>query len=562
MSHFRVFTADGVRQLLSAEYKGRGRKQDRGQKQNRGRSKSKKRALKDKEVRMAVRDYDEALLERFKLRFGKVHLAHDKTLDIAAVGDVVLKTSFGTSWPLKDVRYIPGLKKRLISVGSLMRKVPHRLRRPAVEDVYGPTSVASIGGSRYYVTFIDDNNMKVKCLKSDNGREYSSREFIDYCAENRIRMLKTVSKTPQRNGKEVSLAYLKVFGCDSYVKVKDVARDKLDSKGHKVIRSRDFTFNEEFLYGAKAASDSSNLTKKNQKDQVVLEDSLENLIRVRSPKAVGAPRIVEDHMKKTLKMEHSSRREAPILHMYKDPPESPGLQLPTKKKALQSKWVFRVKEDQDGSKSCEDDYNQRARYKRCAMDHCCYLKKVGSSSTILLLYVDDMLVPSSDMAEIKKLKRQLSQEFEMKDLGFAKEILSMSIIRDKTKEARCQPLGDHFKLNKKQAPKTEASRRRITKVPYASAVGGVMCTRPDIAHAVGVVSRFMSNLGREHREAVKWLLRYLKGTSKDTLCFSIKEVVLEGFFDSYSGGCLDSGKSTTVYVFTMGGTTVSWMSRI
>ncbi|GKB29090.1 retrovirus-related pol polyprotein from transposon TNT 1-94 [Tanacetum coccineum] len=184
-----------------------------------------------------------------------------------------------------------------------------------------------------------------------------------------------------------------------------------------------------------------------------------------------------------------------------------------------------------------DSFMQRAGYKRCAMDHCCYLKKVGSSSIILLLYVDDMLVAGSDMAEIKKLKRQLSQEFEMKDLGSAKQILGMSIIRDKTKgtlrlsqekyigkvlekfnmkdaEARCQPLGDHFKLSKKQAPKTEASRRRMAKVPYASAVGSVMyamvCTRPDIAHAVGVVSRFMSNLGGEHWEAVKWPLRHLK----------------------------------------------------
>ncbi|GKE99459.1 retrovirus-related pol polyprotein from transposon TNT 1-94 [Tanacetum coccineum] len=100
-------------------------------------------------------------------------------------------------------------------------------------------------------------------------------------------------------GKEVSLTHLRVFGCDSYVKVKDVARDKLDaksvkctfigygsyemgyrfwdSKSHKVVRSRDATFNENSLYGAKAATDSSNLTKPNQKDQVVLEDSPENL---------------------------------------------------------------------------------------------------------------------------------------------------------------------------------------------------------------------------------------------------------------------------------------------
>ncbi|GJS17908.1 retrovirus-related pol polyprotein from transposon TNT 1-94 [Tanacetum coccineum] len=184
---------------------------------------------------------------------------------------------------------------------------------------------------------------------------------------------------------------------------------------------------------------------------------------------------------------------------------------------------------------------------------------------------------------------RLSLVNNMKDLGSAKQILGMSIIKDKTKgtlrlsqekyignvlekfnmkdaEARCQPLRDHFKLSKKQAPKTEASRRRMAKVPYASALGSEMyamvCTMSDIAHAVRVVSRFMSNPGRGHLKAVKWLLRYLKGTSKATLCFIRKEVVLEGFSDLDNGGCLDSGKSTTSYVFTVGGIAVNWMSRI
>ncbi|GKA77176.1 hypothetical protein Tco_0783637 [Tanacetum coccineum] len=103
-------------------------------------------ASKDKEVNMAAGDSDDALvccientvedrimdsgasfhatyckeeLERFKLHSSKVRLANDKTLDIARIGDVVLKTSFDTSWTLKDVRYIPSLKRRLISIGQL-----------------------------------------------------------------------------------------------------------------------------------------------------------------------------------------------------------------------------------------------------------------------------------------------------------------------------------------------------------------------------------------------------------------------------------------------------------
>nr|GEX85539.1 retrovirus-related Pol polyprotein from transposon TNT 1-94 [Tanacetum cinerariifolium] len=166
----------------------------------------------------------------------------------------------------------------------------------------------------------------------------------------------------------------------------------------------------------------------------------------------------------------------------------------------------------------------------------------------ITLYVDDMLVAGSDMAEIKKLKRQLSQEFEM------------------MMQRLCQPLGEQFKLRKKQAPKTKAFRRIMAKVLYASVVGSVMyamvCTRPDIAHRVGVVSKYMSNPGSEHLEAVKCLLRYLKGILKATLWLRRKEVVLEGFFDSYYGGCLDLGKSITSYVFTVVGTSVSWMSSI
>ncbi|RDY00405.1 hypothetical protein CR513_16426, partial [Mucuna pruriens] len=53
----------------------------------------------------------------------------------------------------------------------------------------------------------------------------------------------------------------------------------------------------------------------------------------------------------------------------------------------------------------------------------------------------------------------------------------------------------------------------MSKVPYASTMGSLMyamvCTRPDIAHVVGTVSRFLSNPGREHWNVVKWILRYL-----------------------------------------------------
>jgi ATP-binding cassette subfamily B (MDR/TAP) protein 1 len=64
------------------------------------------------------------------------------------------------------------------------------------------------------------------------------------------------------------------------------------------------------------------------------------------------------------------------------------------------------------------------------------------------------------------------------------------------------PLGNHFKLSKDQSPKTKLECGYMDMIPYASTIGSLMyamvCTRPDIAHAVGVVSRYMSNPGKQH----------------------------------------------------------------
>ena len=106
----------------------------------------------------------------------------------------------------------------------------------------------------------------------------------------------------------------------------------------------------------------------------------------------------------------------------------------------------------------------------------------------------------------------------------------------------------------------------MSKVPYSSAFGILMyamvCTRPDIAHAVGVVSRYMNNPGKEHWKEVQWILRYLRGTTSHALCFGGSDTVLQGYVDADMAGDKDSRRSTTGYVFTVGGTAVSWISKL
>lgn len=106
----------------------------------------------------------------------------------------------------------------------------------------------------------------------------------------------------------------------------------------------------------------------------------------------------------------------------------------------------------------------------------------------------------------------------------------------------------------------------MVKVSYASAVGTLMYvmvfTRPNMTHAVGIVSRYMANPRQKHWEVVKWLLRYLRDTLGMTLCLMKNRVTLQGFVDADLDGDLDNRKIAPSYVFTLGGTTLSWKSRL
>ncbi len=131
------------------------------------------------------------------------------------------------------------------------------------------------------------------------------------------------------------------------------------------------------------------------------------------------------------------------------------------------------------------------------------------------------------------------------------------------------PIG--VNLSTDQCPKTQEEEEDMSHVPYASAVGSLMyamvCTRSDIAHAVGVLSRYMSKPEKEHWIAVKRVFRYLRGTTSYGLCYQgrpgLDRVVdIHGFVDADWAGDLDRRRSTSGYVFNMFGGEISWMRKI
>ena len=121
-----------------------------------------------------------------------------------------------------------------------------------------------------------------------------------------------------------------------------------------------------------------------------------------------------------------------------------------------------------------------------------------------------------------------------------------------------------------QCPKTQEEEEDMSHVPYASAVGSLMyamvCTRPDIAHAVGVLSKYMSKPGKDHWTAVNRVFRYLCGTINYGFCYQgrprLDRVVdIHVFVDTDSAGDLDHKRSTSGYVFNLFGGEINWMRK-
>ena len=200
-------------------------------------------------------------------------------------------------------------------------------------------------------------------------------------------------------------------------------------------------------------------------------------------------------------------------------------------------------------------------FSRSAFDHCLYFKNLNSVPVFLLLYVDDMLIMGLNPKDVKYVQDMLCTNFDMKDLGDAQIILGIDIVRDRNKseltlhqqsyvkkvltkfnmvnaKPSTVPLAAHFILSKDQCPKTEEEVQKMHSIPYSNAIGSVMylmvSTRPDIAYSVSCLSRYMSNPGQPHWEALKWLLRYLKHTSHYGLHYSkcTDSTNLCGFVDS------------------------------
>jgi hypothetical protein len=222
-------------------------------------------------------------------------------------------------------------------------------------------------------------------------------------------------------------------------------------------------------------------------------------------------------------------------------------------------------------------------FAQSAADPCVYIK-IANVLTIVAVYVDDLIVISETAEEMEKIKKELAVQFKMKDMGELHYCLGMSIEQDKEqnsiklhqKEYICSmiekyglseanPVSTPVDVNVKLVKDDEISKEVDPKL-YQSMVGSLlyaaMTTRPDIAYAVGVVSKFNSKPSEAHLTAVKRILRYLKGTADLALKYQKSDHgMLIGYSDADWAGDLDDRHSTTGNLFLMEEGAVSWLSK-
>ena len=121
-------------------------------------------------------------------------------------------------------------------------------------------------------------------------------------------------------------------------------------------------------------------------------------------------------------------------------------------------------------------------------------------------------------------------------------------------------------LSKTQCPVTHDERDRMSKIPYAYAIGSIMyamlCTRPDVSYALSTTSRYQSDPGEGHWTTIKNILKYLRRTKDAFLLYGGKEdeLVVNGYIDASFQTDKDDFRSQSGYVFCLNGGTVSWRS--
>ena len=223
-------------------------------------------------------------------------------------------------------------------------------------------------------------------------------------------------------------------------------------------------------------------------------------------------------------------------------------------------------------------------FKQSDADPCVFVQNADKFA-ILAVYVDDLILITEDQQSMDKVKKSLSSQFKMKDMGKLHYCLGVSVVQDEKEHClwlhqkqyilnllekygmtNVKPVATPLDINVK-LEKDDGVSKPVDAVKYQSMVGSLLyaaiATRPDIAHAVGVVSKFNSKPTEAHLTAVKRIFCYLRGTVDLALKYQNvdKKFNVVGYSDADWANDRDDRHSITGNVFKFANGAISWLSK-
>ena len=225
-------------------------------------------------------------------------------------------------------------------------------------------------------------------------------------------------------------------------------------------------------------------------------------------------------------------------------------------------------------------------FKRLIADPCVYIRRGGEDLEVITVWVDDLMLFATSKSLMAKMKTDIKSEWEVTDLGEPTKIVGIEITRkgDSITLSQVQyietilrnqgmlnanpvatPLDPQIPIEPN--PEGNEGSRSNT---YARILGELQylanATRPDIAYAVNRLASYTANPSMQHMGALKRILRYLAGTKTFGITYLASPSRNRGtnLFEGYSDAAYknaDDQKSTSGYVFTVGGGAITWMSR-
>jgi hypothetical protein len=209
-----------------------------------------------------------------------------------------------------------------------------------------------------------------------------------------------------------------------------------------------------------------------------------------------------------------------------------------------------------------------------------FLRRSDKGMILLLLFIDDMIITGDDHFGISDFKQFLHQQFEIKDLGHLIYFLGLEVSSDSTSYYLSQSkyasdllsrasltdtkvVSTPLEMNTRFTPLDGTSLSGATL--YRQLIGSLVyltMTRPDIAHAVHLVSQFLAAPHSTHYAAVLHILCYIKGTMFHGLHFSAHSTLdLCAYSDANWAGDSTERCSITIFYFFLGDSLISWFSK-